>query len=86
VIDTGAGTLYAAIADGFAEVSGREVAVLVESCELAQDIDVARAELARERAQEGLDRLGVDEEAERIREYQAALARARNRLAVSGRR
>ncbi len=84
-IETGAQTLYAAIADGFADVSGAEVAVLVESCELAGSIDVARAELARERAEAGLARLGADEGAERLAAYEAALARARNRLTVSRR-
>lgn len=84
-IETGSETLYAAIAEGFADVSGAEVAVLVESCELAGDIDVARAELARERAEAGLARLGADEAAERIAAYETALARARNRLAVSRR-
>ena len=49
-IQTREGSTFAAIADGFADVDGEEVTVLVESCEVAGDIDVARAELARERA------------------------------------
>ena len=40
--------LYAAVAEGFAEVGEGRVVVLVESCELADQIDIARAELDRE--------------------------------------
>jgi F-type H+-transporting ATPase subunit epsilon len=78
-------TLHAAIGSGFADVTGREVAVLVDSCELAHTIDLARAELARERAEQGLASLG-DAEAERRREFEEALERARTRIAVAGKR
>ena len=78
--------LYAAIADGFAEVNGEEVVVMVESCEYARDLDVARAELARERAEQGLVAPGGDADEKRIREYEAALERARNRIAVAQKR
>ena len=73
---------YAAISQGFAEVSGDEVAVMVESCEFAQDIDVARAELGRERAEQGLSQQGSDANSRRL-EFEAALERARSRLEVS---
>jgi len=84
-IEIGAGgqTLYAAIGAGFADVTGSEVAVLVDSCELAHQIDVARAELARERANQRLAQL--DAEDAQIREFEEALARARTRLAVARR-
>jgi F-type H+-transporting ATPase subunit epsilon len=77
--------LFAAIADGFVEVTGDEVVVLVESCELDREIDVARAEHARERAEQGLAQLGVDEDELRYRDYEAALKRAQTRIAVSQR-
>jgi F-type H+-transporting ATPase subunit epsilon len=83
-IRTSTDRLYAAIAAGFAAVTGEEVAVMVESCEFAQEIDVARAELARSRAEQGLAELG-DPEERRFSQYQAALERAQNRLAVSRR-
>ncbi len=83
VIRTPAGSSYAAIDQGFAEVIGERVTVLVESCEIGGDIDVARAEMARDRAREGLERLGVDGDQERFAEYETALRRAENRLAVS---
>ena len=84
-IRTQAGNSYAAIDDGFAEVNGERVTVLAENCEIAGDIDVARAEMERDRAREGLGKLGVDEDQERFAEYETALRRAENRLAVSRR-
>ena len=85
-IQSGGQTVYAAVADGFADVSGEQVTLLVDSCELASDIDTARAELARQRAEQGLAALARDEDAAREAEFEQALARARNRLAVSQRR
>ena len=76
---------YAAIADGFADVTGEEVVVMVESCEFAADLDVARAELARTRAEQGLAALGEGSDEKRTQEYEAALERARNRIAVAQR-
>jgi F-type H+-transporting ATPase subunit epsilon len=85
-IRTGGQTMYAASGGGFADVSADRVNVLVDSCELASDIDTARAELARQRAEQGLVALDRDSEAARTAEFEAALVRARNRLAVSQRR
>ena len=73
--------VYAAIAEGFAEVNGETVVVMVESCEAATDVDLARAELARDRAEQDL--AALDEDAERYREFEQALERARNRIAVA---
>ena len=84
-IRTGEGTLYAAVSEGFAEVQGEQVAVLVESCELAADIDVARAERARARAEEDLAATDADTERARHEQLEAALARAKNRLEVGKR-
>jgi len=84
-ISNGDGTFYAAIADGFAEVQGEQVAVLVESCELAGDIDVARAERALARAEQDMQQLGPDANRARLEEFGAAVERAKNRLAISKR-
>ena len=84
-IKSGEGSIFAAIAQGFADVVGDEVTVLVESCEVSGEIDVARAELARERARQGLAQLDHDADRERLEEFEAALERAENRLAVSSR-
>ena len=54
--------------------------ILADSCELPEEIDIKRAEEARERAQEKL------RQKQSIQEYyqtQAALNRAMNRLKVS---
>jgi len=77
-------TLWAAIADGFAEVNGEAVTVLVESCELAHEIDVAQAQHSRERAEQGLAALNRDEDGERYAQYEAAIELARVRVEVSG--
>ena len=85
-IRTGNQTLHAASAPGFADVSAEQVTVMVDSCELASDIDVARAEHARQRAEQDLGALERVAEAARMAEFEAALARARNRIAVSQRK
>jgi F-type H+-transporting ATPase subunit epsilon len=84
-IRTPKGTVWAAISGGFADVVGSEVAVLAESCEVAGDIDVARAEHAKQRAEQGLAKLDatVESDRDRYRDFEAALERARTRLAVA---
>jgi F-type H+-transporting ATPase subunit epsilon len=82
-IRTGSETLWAAIGGGFADVQAEAVTVLVESCELASDIDSARADEAVQRAEQGL--ASLTPEADEIAAYELALERAKNRLAVSQR-
>ena len=80
-------TLYAAISGGFAEVSGDEVVILADTCELSDQIDVARAERAKARAERELAALKAAEtEAARFKIQQGAISRAVNRIAVAGRR
>ena len=77
-------TTWAAISDGFVEVSGDKVVVMVDSCELASNIDVARAERARENAQrqlEAMRRQHAEEMDFRLQEL--ALQRALTRLEVA---
>jgi len=81
-IRTGNDTLWAATADGFADVQGEAVTVLVESCELAHDIDTARAERAHERAVQGLAALDPDADQARYAAFEAGVERARIRLEV----
>ena len=75
---------FAAVSGGFADVSGERVTVLVDAGELARDIDVARAETALQRAERDLAEDARGEEL-RIAEFQAALERARTRIAVAQR-
>ncbi len=72
------GELRAAVHGGFIEVSNSVVTVLTDVAELPEQIDVARAEQARERAQQALAANPDDEEAA------AALERAQVRLDVAG--
>lgn len=70
----------AAVSQGFAEIIGNEVNVLVSTAELPEEIDIRRAEEAAERAEEHL------RQKKSIQEYyssQASLARAMNRLKLS---
>jgi F-type H+-transporting ATPase subunit epsilon len=72
-----------AIVGGFAEVRNDKVIVLADSAERPEEIDRARAERARERAER---RLGgrTPEEIDYVR-AQAALTRALLRLQMAGR-
>ena len=67
-----------AVHGGFVEVSHNRVIVLSDVAELPEQIDVGRAEAARDRAQAALAADATDEEA------LAALARAELRLDVAG--
>jgi F-type H+-transporting ATPase subunit epsilon len=72
---------YLAIAFGFVEVLPERVTVLAQLAERPQDIDVARAEAAKKRAEERLARspqADVDFERARI-----ALAKSQTRLQVA---
>ncbi|MDE6779989.1 MAG: ATP synthase F1 subunit epsilon [Ruminococcus sp.] len=71
---------YAAISEGFIQVMPESSIILADSCELPEEIDIKRAEEARERAEEKL------RQKQSIMEYyhtQAALNRAMNRLKIS---
>ena len=70
-----------AVGAGFMEVSGNTVIVLADTAELAEEIDVTRADDAKRRAQERLRRR-ADAEIDASR-AEAALARALNRLHVA---
>lgn len=69
-----------AIAGGFVEIADNNVVILAETGEIAAQIDSARAEAARERAEKELKRQDLSED-EFIR-LKTALKRALNRLAV----
>lgn len=58
---------YMVIAYGFAEVQPDRVTVLAQTAEHAHEIDLARAEAAKKRAEERLARPSVDMDAERAR-------------------
>ena len=73
---------YLAIAGGFVEVLPDRVTVLAQIAERAQDIDVARAEAARKRAEERLSRPSGELDFERAR---IAMVKSLIRLQVASR-
>ena len=70
------------ISGGYLEGHDNRVVVLAETCERKRDIDVGRAEQARDRAVKRLEKAGegMDIDIERAR---AALMRALNRLRIA---
>lgn len=71
---------YASISEGFIQVMPESSIILADSCELPEEIDIKRAEEARQRAEEKL------KQKQSIMEYyhtQTALNRAMNRLKIS---
>jgi len=74
---------FIAISGGFLEVLDNRVVILADAAERAEDIDLARATAAKERAQQGL-KSGVSE-VDHAR-AEAALRRSLARLKVAERR
>jgi len=74
---------HLAVAWGFAEVLPNRVTILAETAERAEEIDVARAQKARERAEARLK--GADPETD-FKRAQVALERALVRLQVAAKR
>ena len=58
---------YLSMAFGFAEVQPDQVTILAQIAEHAEEIDIARAEAAKKRAEERLSKTTVDMDAERAR-------------------
>ena len=74
---------HLAVSKGYAEVRGETVSILVDAAERAEEIDVERAERARERAEARLREWAAGkEEIDSVR-AEAALYRALARLEVA---
>jgi F-type H+-transporting ATPase subunit epsilon len=78
--ENGAAHVYAT-GGGFLEVRDNHVIAMLDSAERVEDIDVARARAARDRAAERLHTRDAQMDATRA---EAALARAMNRLRIAG--
>lgn len=77
---------FAAVSRGFAEIHGDKVTVMVGTCEWADEIDVGRAERARERALKALQEARTTAEgAADYESLQEAYFRAVARIAASER-
>ena len=79
---TGSQTKRLAVAWGFAEVLQTKVTILAETAEKAEEIDVSRAQAAKQRAEEELKKAGPTGNPE----AQDALARASSRLEVAAKK
>ncbi len=73
---TGNDNHYVAVHWGFAEVLPDKVTILVETAEIAGDIDLERAESAKKRAEERMQQFGAAYDADKVKaEYDRAQAR-----------
>ena len=83
VAHKGQDTIFLAVGDGFVQVTADRVAILTDMAIRAENIDEARAEEARLRAESRLKEKITDEEAARI---QGALVHAAIQLRIKRRR
>ena len=80
----GAQLFHVAVNWGYVEVENDVVTVLVETAEMADQIDLARAKAAMDRAQEALKKLTAEDKEFKVME--AALERALIRVQVAARK
>jgi F-type H+-transporting ATPase subunit epsilon len=74
-------TLDLATSGGFLMTNGKKVILLADAAERPEEIDVTRAQAARERAEKRLAERAADLDLERAK---VALSRAINRLKIAG--
>ena len=86
-IRTGEGSRFSAVSDGFAEVTGERVVVMVDSLVEAENIDLEETRAEQQRAEGELESLAPgDENDARRAELRDALDRANAQLAVAEKR
>ena len=76
-------TRFIATSGGFAEVHENNVVFLLDTGEFAEEVDLARAQKAKERAEAALKGLSLEQEEYYV--LQAALMRAITRISVASR-
>ena len=79
-VDTTDEILYFATSGGFIQVLDNNILFLLDSCESSEEIDIQRAELAKERAKARLEAKEADINLTRAK---LALSRALNRLRIA---
>lgn len=79
-LDNAGNTKFLSVSTGFVEISDNIVNLMTETCELAEEIDVARAQKALERARKRLT--GMEKDLDRMR-ARLSQARAEARLAAT---
>ena len=73
---------FLAVTSGFLEVSGNVATLLADAVEETEDLDVQRAEAARDRAWEMLKAHGAGDQDVDVPRARAALERAQNRIKI----
>jgi len=78
-------TEYFSVTRGVAEVDGKSIIILTDAAEKAEEIDMQRAEQARERAKELMSQKAVDEEgyADAVAHLERAISRFPSALVSS---
>ncbi|MGJ5644063.1 F0F1 ATP synthase subunit epsilon [Latilactobacillus curvatus] len=71
-----------AVNGGFMEVSHNVASIVADSAERARDIDITRAQSAKERAQNAIKTASEHNDTDKLRRAQIALQRAMNRINV----
>jgi len=76
---------YIAVNGGIIEVKDSLVTIIADSAERSTDIDVSRAERAKMRAEQEIEKAQTEHKTDEVSRAQVALRRALNRLDVSKR-
>lgn len=85
MVRTGGEEEFFAVGGGYAEIQPEKVVILADSAEHAEEIDISRAQEARDQAAKAMKE-GVPEDPARYAMIEAALRRAQVRIDVSRRR
>lgn len=84
--DTGDHDTFVAVNGGYVRFDGKDAEVIADSAELQQNIDVKRAQNAKERAEKSIQHAREVNDPDELSRGQVHLARALNRLRVSNER
>lgn len=82
-IDSENHTNWVAVNGGVIEVRDNVVTIIADSAERARDIDVTRAQRAKQRAEESIEKAKESTDVDELRRAEMALHRALNRINVS---
>lgn len=74
---------WIAVNGGILEVRNNVVTIIADTAERERDIDVSRAERAKQRAERTIEEAKATQDADTLRRAEVALHRAMNRLKVS---
>ncbi|WP_251547273.1 F0F1 ATP synthase subunit epsilon [Limosilactobacillus caecicola] len=84
--DTGDHDTFVAVNGGYVKFNGKDAEIIADSAELQANIDVQRAQNAKERAEQSIKHAREVNDPDELSRAQVHLARAVNRLRVSNER